>query len=61
MADDKKKRGVFEQASDLVFLIQLEKVLFEKLEQDCKNVARDLKEQASVIYNFRDFRSKRVL
>jgi len=38
ITDAKEKRGVFEQASNSLLLIQSEKELFEKLEKDYKDV-----------------------
>jgi hypothetical protein len=59
--DNKKKRGVLEQASDSVLLTQPEKELFKKLEKDYKNIKYDLEEQATIIQDIRDSRSEKVL
>lgn len=58
--DDKKKRGVFEQAINLVLLTQSEKELFDRLEKDYKDVKYNLKEQATIVYDIRDSRLERV-
>jgi hypothetical protein len=48
VTDNEEKGGVSARASDLVLLTRPEKGLFKKLKKDCKDVKRDLEEQASV-------------
>jgi len=61
VTDDKEKGGVSEQANDSILSIQPEKELFEKLEKDYKDIKGDIEEQASIVHNFGDSRSERVL
>ncbi|PQE31525.1 telomere-associated recq protein [Rutstroemia sp. NJR-2017a WRK4] len=58
--DGKDKEKGLEPASDSVPLTQPEKELFEKLEQDCKEMKCDLEEQAAVVQDIGDSRSERV-
>jgi hypothetical protein len=44
----------------IIALTQPEKELFAKLEEDYTDVKGDIKEQASIVHDFRDSRSKRV-
>ena len=57
----KEKSGVsLGTARDFALLIELEEELFIKLEKDYSNIRGDIKEQANIVYNFRDSRLKRV-
>ena len=58
--DNEKKGGVSARASDSVLLTRPEKELFKKLKKDCKDVKRDLEEQASIVQDIGDSRLKRV-
>jgi hypothetical protein len=42
-------------------LKETEKILFEKLEQDYKDVKYNLEEQVTIVQDIRDSRSERVL
>jgi hypothetical protein len=48
VTDNEEKGGVPARASDSVLLTRPEKELFKKLKKDCKDIRRDLEEQASV-------------
>ena len=54
------KYEVLRITKDFTLLIKPEKELFIKLEKDYSNIKGDIKEQASIIYNFRDSRLERV-
>ncbi|PQE16365.1 telomere-associated recQ-like helicase protein [Rutstroemia sp. NJR-2017a BVV2] len=58
--DDQEKEKALEPTRDSVPLTQPEKELFEKLEQDCKEMKCDLEEQAAVVQDIGDSRSERV-
>jgi hypothetical protein len=45
----------------IITLTQPKKELFTKLKEDYTDIKGDIKEQASIIYNFKDSKSKRVL
>jgi hypothetical protein len=49
VTDNKKKRGGSKQASNSIVLIEPEKELFEKLEQDYKDMKYNFKEQVIVV------------
>jgi hypothetical protein len=59
VANGKEDARVLRTAKGLVLLVQPEKELFEKLEEDYKAVKDDLEEQASVVQDF-DSKSARV-
>jgi hypothetical protein len=44
----------------IITLTQPKKELFAKLEKDYTDVKKHIKEQVSIVYNFKDSRSKRV-
>ena len=58
--DKEKGRVSLETAKDFALLIELKEELFIKLEKDYSDIRGDIKEQASIIYNFKDSRLKRV-
>ena len=58
--DKEKGRVSLGTAKDFALLIELKEELFIKLEKDYSDIRGDIKEQASIVYNFRDSRSERV-
>ncbi|TVY12645.1 hypothetical protein LARI1_G008837, partial [Lachnellula arida] len=56
---DEEKGGVSGTAGDFAPLREPEKELFIKLEKDYSDVEGDIKEQASIVYDFGDSRSER--
>jgi hypothetical protein len=44
----------------IIMLTQPKKKLFAKLKKDYTNIKENIKEQASIVHDFRDFRSERV-
>jgi hypothetical protein len=54
-------KDIVEQSITDPVLSQPKTDLFIKLEEDYKNVKRDIKEQASIVYNFKDSKSERML
>jgi hypothetical protein len=59
VVERQKKKG--KHILDSSLLKETKKVLFEKLEQDYKDMKCDLEEQATIIQDIRDSRSERVL
>ncbi|KAE8443050.1 hypothetical protein EG329_002444 [Mollisiaceae sp. DMI_Dod_QoI] len=57
--DSNKKEGFLASGNDSALLTQPEKELFEKLEQDYKDVKCNLEEQATVVQDIGDSRSER--
>ena len=58
---DEERGGVSGIAGDSAALTGPEKELFVKLEKDYGDVKGDIEEQASVVHDFGDSRSERVL
>ncbi|KAG4427113.1 hypothetical protein IFR05_017404, partial [Cadophora sp. M221] len=58
--DSNKREGFLASGNDAALLTQPEKELFEKLEQDYKDVKCNLEEQAMVVQDIGDSRSERV-
>jgi hypothetical protein len=55
VTDNEEKGGVSARASDSVLLTRPEKELFKNLKKDCKDVKRDLEEQASLRVHARKY------
>jgi hypothetical protein len=56
-----KKEGFLVSSNNSILLMQPEKELFEKLEQDYKDIKCDLEEQVTIIQDIRDLRSEKIL
>lgn len=61
VADNIEKGRVLESSSDATDWTKAKKELFVKLEKDYKDVKGDIKEQASIVYNFKNSKSERML
>jgi hypothetical protein len=57
---DKEKNKVRKTARAFMLLLKLEKKLFIELKEDYKVIKNNIKEQANIVHDFKDFRLERV-